>query len=304
MSDVTSTAVPGRDRAARGRRVLGRLVRTPAGAIGLTLTVVVVALAVFAEVIAPFDPFNPVGPPLEGPSPDHLMGTDDLGRDVFSGVVHGARASLLLGLGVAGLVALIGVAVGMVSGYYGAFVDDVLMRITEAFQVLPRFFLAIVVIALFGPGLDRIIIVLGFSSWAIVARVVRAEVLSSREQEFVEAARALGASDVRIVVSHLAPGVLPATVTFVTLMVAQAILVEASLGFLGLSDPSVMSWGILAGNAQRFLRVAWWLALFPGAAIAVAVLGINLLGDGLTHALSVRETARGRMVQEVAREAV
>lgn len=264
--------------------VLVRLARTPAGAIGLTLTALVVGTAVFAEAIAPFDPFTPVGQALQPPSAEHLMGTDDLGRDVFSGVVHGARASLLLGLGVAGLVALIGVAVGMTSGYYGGLVDDVLMRTTEAFQVLPRFFLAIVVIALFGPGLDRIIIVLGLTSWAIVARVVRAETLSSREQEYVEAARALGASDLRIVVSHLAPGVVPSTVTFVTLMVAQAILVEASLGFLGLSDPSVMSWGILAGNAQQFLRVAWWLALFPGAAIAVAVLGINLLGDGLTQA--------------------
>lgn len=284
--------------------VLGRLVRTPAGAIGVTLTLVVVATALFAHTIAPFDPFTPVGPALQPPSTAHLMGTDDLGRDVFSGVVHGSRASLLLGLGVAGMVAFIGVAVGMVSGYYGTFVDDVLMRITEAFQVLPRFFLAIVVIALFGPGLDRIIIVLGLTSWAIVARVVRAETLSSREQEYVEAARALGASDTRIVLSHLAPGVLPSTVTFVTLMVAQAILVEASLGFLGLSDPSVMSWGILAGNAQRFLRVAWWLALFPGAAIAVAVLGINLLGDGLTHALRTADVSRRAAAPRAGRPAL
>lgn len=280
------------DRVGRIGRALGRLVGTPAGAIGLTLTVGVVLLAVFADVIAPFDPFTPVGPALDPPSTTHLMGTDDLGRDVFSGVVHGSRASLLLGLGVAGLVALIGVAVGMASGYHGGLVDDVLMRTTEAFQVLPRFFLALVVIALFGPGLDRIIVVLGLTSWAIVARVVRAETLSDREQEFVEASRALGASHLRIVVSHLAPGVLPSTTTFVTLMVAQAILIEASLGFLGFSDPSIMSWGILAGNAQRFLRVAWWLALFPGAAIATTVLGINLLGDGLTHALRTADVSR------------
>lgn len=272
--------------------VLGRLLRTPTGVIGVVLTVVVVATAVFAETIAPFDPFAPIGPALSPPSGEHLMGTDDLGRDVFSGVVFGARASLVLAAGVATLVAIIGLAVGTVSGYGSPTTDDVLMRITEAFQVLPRFFLAIVVVALFGPGLDRLVLVLGVTSWAIVARVVRAETLSLREEEFVDAARALGAGDVRIVVRHLIPSVLPATTTFVTLVVAQAILIEASLGFLGLSDPSVMSWGILAGNAQRFLRVAWWLALFPGAAITIAVLGINLLGDAVSDVLRGRETGR------------
>lgn len=272
--------------------VVGRLLRTPTGVIGIALTVLVVGTAVFAETIAPFDPFAPIGPALSPPSGEHLMGTDDLGRDVFSGVVFGARASLILAAGVATLVAIIGLTVGTVSGYGSPTTDDVLMRITEAFQVLPRFFLAIVVVALFGAGLDRLVVVLGVTSWAIVARVVRAEILSLREEEFVDAARALGAGDVRIVVRHLVPSVLPATTTFVTLVIAQAILIEASLGFLGLSDPSVMSWGILAGNAQRFLRVAWWLALFPGAAITIAVLGVNLLGDAVSDVLRGRETGR------------
>lgn len=267
------------------RRVVRRLLRRPAGAIGLSLTALVVTVAMLADVIAPYDPRAPVGPPLVAPSWSFLMGTDDLGRDVFSGVVVGARASLLVAIGTALLVALIGIAVGLVSGYFGTTLDDLLMRTTEAFQVLPRFFLAIIVIALFGAGVDRLVLVLGLTSWPIVARVVRAEVLSVRQQDYIEAARALGASDLRIAARHVLPAALPVTVTFVTLVAGQAILIEASLGFLGLSDPSVMSWGILAGNAQRFLRIAWWLAVFPGGAIAVAVLGVNLLGDALTDVL-------------------
>lgn len=265
-----------------------RLLSTVSARIGVALTLLVVVLAVGADLIAPHDPFALVGRPFQPPSWDHLMGTDDMGRDVFSGVVHGSRASLVLGLGVAGVVAALGLLVGILSGFYSKFVDDVLMRTTEAVQVLPRFFLAIVVVALFGAGIDRLIIVLGLTSWTMVARVVRAEVFGLRECEFIEAARALGSTDARIARAHLLPGVLPVTVTFVSLMVAQAILIEASLGFLGLGDPSVMSWGILAGNAQPFLRTAWWLAVFPGGAIAIAVLGINLLGDAFS--------ARGRPV--------
>lgn len=261
---------------------------TPAGLIGLVLTVAVIVVALLADVIAPYDPFAPLGPALDAPSRSHLLGTDDLGRDLFSGVVLGARTSLVLGLGVAAVVATIGIGVGLVSGYRGGLLDDVLMRITEAFQVLPRFFLAIVVMAMFGPGIEKLIIVLGLTSWAMVARIVRAETMSIREEEYVEASRSLGASDARIVLTHILPAVVPSTIAFVSLMVAQAILVEASLGFLGLSDPSVMSWGILAGNAQRFFRAAWWLAVFPGGAIALAVLGINMLGDGITAALGGR----------------
>lgn len=275
------------------RTVMRAIFATPSGAIGLVLTLTVVVTALAAPVLSPADPFAPDAPALQAPSLAHPMGTDDLGRDVLSGVLYGARASLLLGLGVAAVVAVMGIAIGLVAGYHGRTVDDLLMRFTEAVQVLPRFFLAVVVVALFGAGVDRLILVLGVTSWTMVARVVRAETLAVRELEFVEAARALGASDVRIILTHVLPAVVPPTTTFVTLMAAQAILIEASLGFLGLSDPSVMSWGILAGNAQQFLRVAWWLAVFPGGAIAVAVLGMNLLGDGLTHALGAAERGTG-----------
>lgn len=270
------------------RRVLARLVRTPAGMVGLALTLVLVAVALLAPVIAPFDPLLPVGAPLASPEAAHPMGTDGLGRDVFSGVLHGTRTSLLVAGGVCALAFIIGVPLGMVSGYRGGLADDALMRFTEMFQVLPRFFLAIIVIALFGPGLDRLVLVLGLTSWAMLARVMRAEVLSLREREFVEAARANGASHLRILFREILPNALPAGLVLLGLIVAQVILLEASLGFLGLGDPNAMSWGYLAGQAQRFLRVAWWLSVFPGVAIIVAVLGLNLLVDALNDVLAGR----------------
>lgn len=271
---------------------LRELLRSPAGSIGLVLIVLVITAAALASVLAPFDPLAPVGRALAEPSATHPMGTDDLGRDVLSGVLFGARASMGIGLGVAAIVAVIGFVVGAISGYVGGNVDDVLMRITETVQVLPRFFLAIVVLAIFGPGLDKLVLVLGVTSWAIVARVVRAETLSLRRQEFLDAARAMGATQTRILQRHVLPNVLPSMRTYLALTVAQAILMEASLGFLGLSDPSVMTWGALAGTAQRFLRVAWWLAVFPGGAIAVAVLGINLLSDGFQATSASSPTAK------------
>lgn len=267
------------------RRVLRRLLRRPAGVAGVVLTGAVVAVGLLAPLLAPFDPFAVVGPSLGSPSPAHPMGTDALGRDLLSGVVFGARTSLLVAGLVGVLVLVIGVAVGTVSGYVGGWVDDLLMRITELFQVLPRFFLAIVVIALFGAGVGLLVLVLGLTSWALLARVVRAEVLSLKEREFVDAARATGASGARIVVREILPNALPAGMAFLGLILAQVLLIEASLGFLGLGDPNVVSWGYLASQAQRFLRVAWWMSVFPGLAIAVAVLGLNLVSDALTDVL-------------------
>jgi peptide/nickel transport system permease protein len=216
------------------------------------------------------------------------MGTDALGRDTFSGVVHGARTSMLVAGSVGVLVLLIGVTVGTVAGYHGGRLDDVLMRGVEFVQVLPVFFMALVVIALFGPGLDRLILVLGLTSWELLARVVRAEVLALREREFVEAARASGASTLRIVVREVLPNALPAGIVYLGLLLAQVMLIEASLGYLGLGDPNMISWGYLASEAQDYLRVAPWLSIFPGLAIVVAVLGLNLLADALTDVLGGR----------------
>jgi peptide/nickel transport system permease protein len=249
---------------------------------------VFVAVALLADVIAPYDPFAPIGLPLAPPSAEHWMGTDALGRDLLSGVIHGTRTSLIVAASVGLLTLVLGALVGAVSGYFAGVVDDVLMRLTELVQVLPRFFLAIVVIAMFGPGLDRLVLVLGLTTWTILARVLRAEVLSLREREFVEAARAGGATDARVLIRHVLPNALPAGLVYLGLVLAQVILLEASLGFLGLGDPNVISWGYLAGQAQRFLRTAWWLSFFPGMAIVFAVLGMNLVVDALNDVLAGR----------------
>lgn len=255
----------------------------PRAVLGMVLTTVFVVAGVLGPALAPHDPFAITGSSLDGPSAEHLMGTDTLGRDLFSGVLHGARTSLIIVVAVVALTLVTGVLVGALSGWFGGWIDDALMRVTEFFQVMPRFFLALIVIALFGPGLDHLVLVIGLTSWAILARVVRAEILSLREREFVDAARASGASGLRILTIEVLPNALPPTAAYIGLIAAQALLLEASVGFLGLSDPETMSWGFLAGQAQRFLRVAWWLSFFPGLAITLAVLGLNLAADAATE---------------------
>ena len=271
-----------------GRGGRFRILRSGAGGVGLVLTAGLLAIALLAPRIAPADPFASVGPPLSPPTLAHPMGTDDLGRDLLSGVAYGIRTSLVLALVVSVLTGVIGVVVGALAAWEGGRVDDALMRFTEFVQVVPRFFLAVLVIALFGGGLDRLAVLLALTSWPWMARVVRADVLSLKQREFVEAARSLGAGRLRILLREVLPNALPSVVVAVSLNAAGVILVEAGLSFLGLGDPDVVSLGYLANNAQRFLRVAWWMAAFPGAAIALAVLGLNLLGDGLNDVLSPR----------------
>jgi len=268
------------------RAAVRRVLTDPGGAVGVVLSAAMVALALLAPAIAPVDPFAAVGAPLSPPGRVHLLGTDDLGRDLLAGVVHGARTSLLVVAAVTLLSGALGIAVGAAAGYRPGAVDDLLMRLAELAQVVPRFFLAVIVIALFGPGLDRLVLVLGLTSWPTLARVVRAQILSLRRQEFVEAARALGASGPRVILRHVLPHALPAALVVLSLNGAAVILLEAGLAFIGLGDPHAMSWGYLASNAQRFLRVAWWMACFPGAAIAGAILGLNLLGDALSELAS------------------
>lgn len=265
-----------------------RILRSGSGRVGVVLTCGLVAVALLAGRIAPADPFASVGPPLSSPTLAHPMGTDDLGRDLLSGVAHGTRTSLLLALIVSVLTGVIGVMVGALAAWEGGRVDDALTRLTEFVQVVPRFFLAVIVIALFGAGLDRLVLLLALTSWPWIARVVRAEVLSLKQREFVEAARSLGAGQARVLFREVLPNALPPVVVVVSLNAASVILIEAGLSFLGLGDPDVVSLGYLANNAQRFLRVAWWMAAFPGATIALAVLGLNLLGDGLNDVLNPR----------------
>jgi peptide/nickel transport system permease protein len=276
-------------------RSLLRVLRTPTGLIGAGLTSVVVLAATFADAIAPYDPFATVAPALQPPSTSHWMGTDDLGRDILSGVLHGARTSMLVAVAVLAIASAIGTAVGVTSGYLGGVVDDALMRLTELVQAVPRFFLAILVVAFFGVGLENVVVVLGLTSWPLLARVIRAEVLTIRELEFVAAARSIGSTGARIVLRHVLPNALPPAVVVGSLLASSVILIEAGLGFLGLGDPDAMSWGYLANNAQAFLRVAWWTAVFPGLAISLSILGINLLSDALSDTLNPLRTTSPRV---------
>ena len=270
---------------ARGHRVPREdLLRRLSGRVGLALVVLVLGMAVLGPSLAPHDPFAITGGSLVAPSMRYPMGTDALGRDVFSGVLYGARASLLVAGGASIIVLMLGTTVGTLAGYRGGWIDDVLMRMTEVFQVIPRFFFAVVAIALFGPGLDRMILVIGLTSWATLARVVRGEVIAMRDLDFVRAAEAMGASATHIVRHQLLPNVLPTLVVTLGLLFGQVLLLEATLGFLGLGDPGAISWGMMAAQSQGFLRVAWWLALFPGLAITCTVLGVNLLVDAFSSA--------------------
>lgn len=267
-----------------------RLLRQPAAVVGGVIVLALIAVALGADLIAPHDPFATSTDALLAPSAAHLFGTDDLGRDVFSGVVQGARVSLLVGLVAALTATLLGVVVGGIAGYAGGLVDDVLMRITEVFMVVPRFFLALVVVSLLGGSIWLIVLVLGLTMWPSTARLLRSQVLSLRSRDYVVAARSIGVSEPAILVHHVLPGALPPVITQAALQVGGAILTEAGLSFLGLGDRNVMSWGIILNDAQQFIRQAWWISAFPGLAISLTVLALNLLADGLNDAWNPRSS--------------
>jgi peptide/nickel transport system permease protein len=253
-----------------------------------------VLVALTAGLIASVAPTALGHDALQPPGPTHWMGTDDLGRDILAGVVYGARISFAVGFLTAGASTLIGICVGGIAGYYGGKLDDLLMRLTEFFMVVPRFFLALLIVALFGASLWGLIVVLAILSWPTTARLFRAEVLRLKGQEFVLAARAMGCSDRRILVGQLLPNALSPVIVSISIQVAYAIILEAGLSFLGLGDPASRSWGVMLSSAQQFLRRAWWMATFPGLAIFLAVLGFNFIGDGVNDALNPRLKTRGR----------
>ncbi len=267
--------------AVRGWAPRRSLAPSPSLLVGGTLTFAFVLVALLGGSLAPGDPFAAAGTPFAPPSAAHPFGTDDLGRDLLRAVLQGARVSLIVGLAVAATSLSLGLLVGGVAGYLGGVADDLLMRFTELVLVLPRFFLALVVVALFGANLANLIAVLALTSWGVIARVARAGVLAAKEQEYVLAARALGGAGTRVLWRHVLPNVLAPVAAYAALQVGNAILVEASLSFLGFGDPNLVSWGYLLNNAQAFVRRAWWLSVFPGVAIVLAVVAINLLADGL-----------------------
>ncbi len=229
---------------------------------------------------------------LQEPSSDHWLGTDGYGRDVFSRVLWGARVSLQIGFGAAGLALFIGVILGSIAGYYGGYIDNAIMRFTDIMMCIPALFLALTVIALFGASMINTMIVIGVIYWTRTCRIVRGEFLSLRKREFTEAARALGMKDSRIIFRHLLPNALAPIIVQATLFIAQVILIESGLSFLGLgAQPPTPSWGNMLTEGYKFLSMAWWIATFPGLAIFFTVLAFNLLGDGLRDAFDPKQQA-------------
>ncbi len=274
---------------------LKRFARNRGAVIGLLLLLVLVGFAIVAPYLFPQSPWRTVGRPFLAPFANErfLLGTDTLGRNIAAGLVHGARVSLMIGL-VSTFVALaIGVPLGAMAGYAGGFIDDALMRFTELFQTIPSFALAIVLVAILQPSLGSIVLAIGVVSWPPVARLVRGEVLSLKTREYVQAAVTIGQSTPRIIFSQVLPNTIAPIIVMGSLMIASAILLESSLSFLGLGDPNLMSWGYMVGAGRTRLLDAWWISFFPGLAIFLSVLALNLAGEGLNDALNPR-LSRGR----------
>ncbi len=266
-----------------------RYKRNKSAVFGLGVILLVIIMAATANFLYPFDPFRLAGKPLSGPGMNgFLLGSDSLGRDVAAGIVHGAKTSLLIGL-IATLVAVfIGIVFGAFSGYYGGRLDDFLMRVTEIFQTIPSFIFAILLVAIMKPSIVSIVIAIAVVSWPGVARLVRGEFLALKNREFVQACHTLGMNDLRIMLREILPNCMSPIIVIGSLMVATAILIESGLAFLGLGDPNIMSWGFQIGAGRTMLRSAWWVCTFPGVAILITVLAINLVGEGLNDALNPR----------------
>jgi len=250
---------------------------------GLIIISIIGILAVFAEYLSPFDPnYININAILLSPDGTHWMGTDALGRDVFSRMLHGAQISLLVGIVAVGISTIIGIILGSVAGYYRGIADTIIMRLVDVMLSIPSFFLILAVIAFLTPSIWNIMIVIGLTSWMGVTRLVRAEFLSLKERDFVFAAQTLGANDLRIILTHLLPNSLGPIIVSTVLGVASAVLVESGLSFLGLGvQAPTASWGNILTDGKEYIQFAWWLSLFPGLAILVTVLGYNLLGEGL-----------------------
>lgn len=259
-------------------------------AAGLVVIVALFLVSLSASFITPYHPDAiDAWHVLLPPSADHWFGTDELGRDVFTRVIYGARVSLKVGFVAVGIAVLIGTVVGLFAGFYGGWIDSLLMRVVDIMLCFPTFFLILAVIAMLEPSIWYIMVIIGLTGWMGVARLVRAEVLSLKSRDFISAARVLGASDQRIIFRHILPNALSPVLVSATLGVAGAILTESALSFLGIGvQPPIPSWGNILTSGKDYIEFAWWLSLFPGVAILVTVLSYNLVGEGIRDALDPR----------------
>jgi len=291
MSELVSVLPASQIAAPQRRRWWHRLLRSPAALVGGTLLLLVLAMALSAPWVFPGDPLDMVTEPFVRPGVDaaHLLGSDMLGRDLLSGIFHGARMSLLIAVVSTLLALVLGMSGGVLAGYYGGRIDALLMRVTEFFQTIPAFLFALAIVAVVQPSLLTIALAIGVTSWPSLARLVRAEVLKLRYSDMVQASAALGASDLRIMLRDILPNTLTPILVSTSLMVATAILTESSLAFLGLGDPNSVSWGNMVGAGREVIRTDWYITTLPGIAIVVTVLALNLLGDGLAAVLDPRD---------------
>ena len=270
-------------------RFWGRFSKNKSAVFGRIILFLVILMAVIANWIYPDDPFRLAGKPMSSPGTNgFLLGSDTLGRDVAAGIAHGAKTSILIGLLATIAAVFIGIIFGALAGYYGGVIDDALMRVTEIFQTIPSFVFAILLVAIMKPSIESIVIAITVVSWPAVARLVRGEFMSLKNREFVQACHTLGMNDSRIMMREILPNCLSPVIVIGSLMVATAILIESGLAFLGLGDPNIMSWGFQIGAGRTMLRSAWWVCTFPGIAILITVLAINLVGEGLNDAFNPR----------------
>jgi peptide/nickel transport system permease protein len=268
--------------------------RGPAAVVGLVLLALVVLMALSADVLYPGDPLQLAGRPLMWPMQNarFLLGTDGSGRDIAAQVFHGARISLLIGFAATLVAICLGIAVGAMAGFYGGKIDEVLMRVTEAFQTVPAFLLLLILVAVFGSSLTAVTLAIGIVSWPAPARLTRAEFMTLRNREFVQACRTLGLRDTAIIFREILPNAMPPLIVYASVVMALAILMETALAFLNLTDPNVASWGNLIGMGRGVLRTQWYVSAIPGVAILLVVLAVSLVGQGLNDALNPRMKSR------------
>ncbi|TRZ40431.1 ABC transporter permease [Niallia circulans] len=308
MSSVSKPVVEGqnttinssRPKKSELKRWIKQLLKSKTGVVGAVIVLFTVVIAIFAPLLAPYDPgkvapLMRLKPPMwmEGGTIEHILGTDNLGRDILSRILYGSRVSLIVGIGAVLVSGLIGAVLGLLAGFYGGWINAIIMRTADAFLAIPTILLMLVVLAVVGPGLSTLIFVIGITNWVSYARVVRGEVLSIKEREFIKSVVAIGARKSRIIFLHILPNVISSFIIISGMSVATTIVLEASLSFLGLGIKSpAVSWGGMLSDGRQYVATAWWVATFPGLAITITVLGVIFLGDWLRDMLDPRLKAK------------